>query len=223
MATSFSDWEGTCLMHHGIKGQKWGVRRFQNPDGTLTPAGKKHEQKGFYKAVKREVKLARKADKVYSKGIVANVPYSDRQPSPRVNSRVLAGHKYGKKVAGHARELADLAKKWDVVGEKANDYENYVYNKYRDRTPPKNVLRKQARLYDADKAAMNAYTSKAKSATYDLIGKYGKKKLVVDRVFGIGLKKKAESIVQAALYDRAIDINRMERANEEMRKKSKGG
>lgn len=30
------------LYHHGIKGQKWGVRRFQNPDGTLTEAGKKH-------------------------------------------------------------------------------------------------------------------------------------------------------------------------------------
>ena len=29
------------LMHYGIKGQKWGVRRFQNEDGTLTPAGRK--------------------------------------------------------------------------------------------------------------------------------------------------------------------------------------
>lgn len=27
------------LYHHGIKGQKWGIRRFQNEDGTLTPAG----------------------------------------------------------------------------------------------------------------------------------------------------------------------------------------
>ena len=29
------------LYHHGIKGQKWGIRRYQNPDGTLTEAGKK--------------------------------------------------------------------------------------------------------------------------------------------------------------------------------------
>lgn len=32
------------LEHHGIKGQKWGVRRFQRADGTRTPAGKKREQ-----------------------------------------------------------------------------------------------------------------------------------------------------------------------------------
>ena len=27
--------------HHGIKGMKWGIRRYQNKDGSLTPAGKK--------------------------------------------------------------------------------------------------------------------------------------------------------------------------------------
>lgn len=29
------------LVHHGVKGMKWGVRRFRNEDGTLTEAGKK--------------------------------------------------------------------------------------------------------------------------------------------------------------------------------------
>lgn len=38
--------EQNHLVHHGIKGQRWGVRRFQNPDGTLTSAGKKHYGKG---------------------------------------------------------------------------------------------------------------------------------------------------------------------------------
>ena len=32
--------EADYLQHWGIKGQKWGVRRFENPDGTLTEEGK---------------------------------------------------------------------------------------------------------------------------------------------------------------------------------------
>ena len=34
------------LQHHGIKGQKWGVRRFQNKDGSLTPAGRRRYDDG---------------------------------------------------------------------------------------------------------------------------------------------------------------------------------
>ena len=36
---------GDVLCHHGIKGQKWGVRRYQNEDGTLTALGKKRLSK----------------------------------------------------------------------------------------------------------------------------------------------------------------------------------
>lgn len=35
------------IAHHGIKGQKWGVRRYQNPDGTLTELGKKRYVKAL--------------------------------------------------------------------------------------------------------------------------------------------------------------------------------
>ena len=40
------------LYHHGIKGQKWGVRRFQNPDGSLTSAGR--SRYGYGKGSKGE-------------------------------------------------------------------------------------------------------------------------------------------------------------------------
>lgn len=39
--------DGTYISHHGILGQKWGVRRYQNKDGTLTAAGKKRRSNGY--------------------------------------------------------------------------------------------------------------------------------------------------------------------------------
>lgn len=39
------------LSHHGILGQKWGVRRFQNPDGSLTEEGRKRYGYGFHERV----------------------------------------------------------------------------------------------------------------------------------------------------------------------------
>ena len=46
------------LMHWGIKGMKWGVRRYQNKDGSLTPAGKKRYDKEMAK-LKEEEKIAK--------------------------------------------------------------------------------------------------------------------------------------------------------------------
>lgn len=57
------------LYHHGIKGQKWGIRRYQHKDGSLTLQGKIHygvESKKLAKA-KEKLKEEKKAASTYKK------------------------------------------------------------------------------------------------------------------------------------------------------------
>lgn len=56
-----------ALSHHGVKGMKWGVRRYQNKDGSLTPAGKKRQAMIDARDTMTENKIYRKAaDKAFS-------------------------------------------------------------------------------------------------------------------------------------------------------------
>ena len=51
----FRDYSNYCeLYHHGILGMHWGIRHYQNPDGTLTAAGKKRYDKLNAKADKED-------------------------------------------------------------------------------------------------------------------------------------------------------------------------
>lgn len=71
------------LYHHGIKGQKWGVRRYQNKDGSLTPAGRKRQAKQEYDA---EVKAA----KAKYKNTKRDISGSDPERTKRIAKKVAA-------------------------------------------------------------------------------------------------------------------------------------
>lgn len=82
------------LYHHGIKGQKWGVRRFQNSDGSLTDAGNKRYGQKYQKAMikyqkdqiksRRNIKLQsyNKTVDEYNNGKIAEYNKSHKTTDP---------------------------------------------------------------------------------------------------------------------------------------------
>ena len=67
--------DGVYIKHHGIKGQKWGVRRFQNKDGSLTNAGERRYNKSV-----RQMKLE---DKYVKRGLSKSD--AEKKAKKRVN------------------------------------------------------------------------------------------------------------------------------------------
>ena len=55
------------LTHFGVQGMKWGVRRYQNEDGSLTEAGKAHYSKSYSGMVTKLKKKETKANKLNTK------------------------------------------------------------------------------------------------------------------------------------------------------------
>ena len=101
---------GEDIRHYGIKGQQWGVRRYQNEDGSLTPAGKERYndsngggRSGGLKGVKAT--QAGGLDN-YIKSGTKNVPFSvaatyglpkeNKTASPEANHVNMAGWKFEK-------------------------------------------------------------------------------------------------------------------------------
>lgn len=72
------------LYHHGILGQRWGIRRFQNPDGSLKPAGeKRYSSPSDARIIAKDTKIHRisnnKEDATYDRKKYVSLTDEDNQ------------------------------------------------------------------------------------------------------------------------------------------------
>jgi hypothetical protein len=72
------------LYHHGILGMKWGVRRYQNKDGSLTPAGKKRDLKKKRKNLEKARAAKAERQKLLKEGKLPASKMTDTELAAKV-------------------------------------------------------------------------------------------------------------------------------------------
>lgn len=92
------------LYHYGVKGMKWGIRRYQNSDGTLTSAGKKKARQEYRADNKTAYELGKNAT------ITGRAAAKSMRRTVRIENKL--DKQYEKDPEGVKRRTQSLNKKW---------------------------------------------------------------------------------------------------------------
>lgn len=100
------------LCHHGIKGQKWGIRRWQNEDGSLTEEGKQRYNAGYKWGIKSYETDDLRAKALLGLGFKGVLKYGKYV---RDKNKKAFENKYGKT---KEEQEKNLKKEWDELTKK---------------------------------------------------------------------------------------------------------
>lgn len=159
MNNTFDNWQGEYLEHHGIPGMKWGVRRYQNEDGSLTAAGK--SRYGFGEGDGRKSSSARKMQRDFNnldKGY-ANVAAEKNAANNQLNRRLNKTMKYAQK-KGYADDLEGNRGRSKRLNKLMTKTEKSLLNTAKYAKQMKEIEALQLKIIA--KAAENGYTVKSK-------------------------------------------------------------
>lgn len=99
-------WHFNCteaeLQHHGIRGMKWGVRRYQNEDGSLTDAGKR-----------RNAKIDRRIERIELQRL------ANKKSVERLDKQAKDAYRRSRAQNQVAFEITELSAKYAIARQKA--------------------------------------------------------------------------------------------------------
>ena len=104
----YTDNKGNYLMHHGVPGQKWGTRRYQNADGSLTAEGRLHYGVGNGNAYSGTNKVGTMAKERFNHNVRNFAGKYGSRPANEIRTASAYGKAAGKNIATAAKGVGSM-------------------------------------------------------------------------------------------------------------------